>query len=173
MAVVRVPAFRELYQDNAAFVWRSLRRLGVAPAHLEDACQEVFVVVHRKLASFDGQSPRSWLFAIALRVAADHRKRAFVRREQATGDVEGEVVSAPQHAAVERVQAREFLEKVLDELDDDKRAVFVLFELEGLGMNEIALAVGCPLQTAYSRLHAARRRVRALVQQARLAGEWP
>jgi RNA polymerase sigma-70 factor (ECF subfamily) len=168
-----LPDFRSLYDDHAAFVWRSLRRLGVPPAHVEDACQEAFVVVHKKLSEFDGTSPRGWLFAIAVRVAADFRKRAHVRREAYGAEVAAAVTSAPQHAELERQRTREFLQRVLDDLDDEKRSVFVLYELEGMPMAEIAEILGCPLQTAYSRLHAARRKVQDAVERAKSQGEWP
>lgn len=131
------------------------------------------MVVHRKLAQFDGASPRGWLFAIALRVAADYRKRAHLRREQHTPEVDAAVTPAPQHAALVRQRTRELLQRMLDELDDDKRAAFVLYELEGMPMAEIAETMGCPLQTAYSRLHAARKKVQEAAQRARLRGEWP
>ena len=78
-------AFSELYRENVAFVWRSLRRLGVSERDVDDVCQEVFVIVHRKLSTFDATAAmRTWLFGIARRVAADHRKRAHVRRETLT-----------------------------------------------------------------------------------------
>jgi RNA polymerase sigma-70 factor (ECF subfamily) len=159
------PTFRALYDAHAAFVWRTLRRLGVPPAYLEDACQEAFMVVHKKLSSFDGASPKSWLFAIAMRVAADHRKRAHVRRERSVAEVPETVIPAPQHTDLERRRTRDLLQSVLDDLDEDKRAVFVLYELEGMPMPEIAKTLGCPLQTAYSRLHSARERVKSAVSR--------
>ncbi len=100
-------SFRSLYEEHAAFVWRTLRRLGVAPAHVEDACQETFVIVHKKLDDFDGVSPKSWLFAIALRVASDFRKRAHVRREKSVADVPESMVPPPQHDELERSRARD------------------------------------------------------------------
>lgn len=161
------PDFTQIYRDNAAFVWRTLRRLGVPPSDVEDVCQETFVVVHRRLADFDGRSVKSWLFAIAQRVAADYRKRAHVRRERPLDPVPETVVPPAQHDSLERRRAREFLQHVLDQLDDDKRAVFILYELEQMPMPEVARAVSCPLQTAYSRLHAARDHVRTQVTRAK------
>jgi RNA polymerase sigma-70 factor (ECF subfamily) len=160
-----MPVFADIYVAHAPFVWRSLRRLGVRPGDVEDVCQEVFLVVHAKIGDFRGGSMRAWLFAIASRVASDYRKRAFVRRE-ATGDEIPEVsVAEVQTAAIERTQALALLETILDGLDDDKRAVFMLFELEQMPMQEIATAVGCPLQTAYTRLHAAREQVHAAIDR--------
>jgi RNA polymerase sigma-70 factor (ECF subfamily) len=160
-ATAAAPAvtFAEVYAANARYVWQSLRRLGVAPADLEDVCQEVFVVVHRKLGSFDGRSQlRTWLYGIALRCASAYR-RSRARREVPTRELEAQRVEAPQLDSVEKRSARALLDAVLDTLDDDKRAVFVLYELQELPMCDVAEVVGCPLQTAYSRLHAARQKV--------------
>jgi len=151
------PEFAELYRDHCAFVWRCTRRLGVPPRDVPDVCQDVFVLAHGKYHSFDGRFPRAWLFAICRRVAADYRKRVTVRKADVSTLHEGQCEDPADVLA--RKQARAQLDRILDELDDDKRAVFVLFELEQLPMSEIAAAVGCPLQTAYSRLYAARRHV--------------
>jgi RNA polymerase sigma-70 factor (ECF subfamily) len=149
---------RAIFEAEAAFVFRVLRRLGVPERDLDDAAQDVFVVVHRKLPEFEPATPlRSWLFGIARRVAAARCRRGYQRHEVTTGDLELSTVAAPDEQGVD---ARQLLNRALFELDAAKRDVFVLYELEGLSMHEVAAAVGCPLQTAYSRLHAAR----ALVQ---------
>lgn len=136
-----------------------MRRLGLREADADDLAQEVFLVVHRKLPEFEGRSKLStWIYGICVRVAADHRKRASVRRELPGEDVEA-VEGAAQDGALARREARARLDAALAELDEDKRAVFVLYEIEELPMSEVALAVGVPLQTAYSRLHAARRQL--------------
>jgi RNA polymerase sigma-70 factor, ECF subfamily len=149
----------EIYRQHAPFVWRALRRLGVPPADVEDVCQEVFTVVHRKLAAFEGRSSmRTWLYGIAVRVASSHRRRRHLTRELPSGLViEDQASPSESPDPIERQQARAILDRLLDSLDDDKRAVFVLFELEELPMPDVAEAVGCPLQTAYSRLYAARK----------------
>ncbi|MBX7097239.1 MAG: sigma-70 family RNA polymerase sigma factor [Myxococcaceae bacterium] len=162
-----LPSVRELYDEHAEFLWRTVRRLGVPEADVEDATQEVFVVIHRRLAEFEGRSSlRTWLFEIARRVAADWRQRAHVRRETTieeaperttSGDVATELIA--------RKQARAQLDLALAELDQEKREVFVLFELEQLPMQAVADAVGCPLQTAYARLYAARRVIEAWVSR--------
>jgi len=160
-AALPVPTFREVYDQHAAFVWRVLRRLGVRPTDLEDVCQEVFLVVHRKLPEFAHRAAlTTWLYGIALRCASDYRRRAYVVREIAS-EVRDESVPAEQPASIAHRQARELLDQILDALDEDKRVVFVLYELEEVGMAEIAELVGCPVQTAYSRLHAARAAVAA------------
>jgi RNA polymerase sigma-70 factor (ECF subfamily) len=166
-----LPALADVYREHAPYVWRVLRRLGVAPADLEDACQEVFLIVHRKLPTFEQRSSvRTWLYGIAVRHAADHRRR--VRRAPSTSTVTPDGVSEPavdaaQPDSVARREARALLDAILDDLDQPKRAVFVLYELEELTMAEVALAVGCPLQTAYSRLQAARACVEAAVHRQR------
>ncbi len=161
------PVFAEVYREHAGFVWRVLRRLGVHPADVEDACQDVFVVVHRKLPGFEARSSlRTWLYGIALRCAADHRRRGRRHPPAPTAVVE-EAVAASQPEAIAERQARAELDEILDQLDDDKRAVFVLYELEELTMAEVAATVGCPLQTAYSRLYAARTSFEAAVKRRR------
>jgi RNA polymerase sigma-70 factor (ECF subfamily) len=166
--------FSEIYRDNVGFVWRSLRRLGVCERYVDDVCQEVFVIVHRKLSTFDATATmRTWLFGIARRVAADHRKRAHVRRETlaAPSDLDANQARTPdESSAFELRRARAILDEILDELDEAKRAVFVLFELEEMPMSEVAKAVECPLQTAYSRLAAARKQVESAVLRRQFRG---
>lgn len=148
-----------IFREHAPYVWRALRRLGVHEADVEDVCQEVFVVVHRRLGSFDGAcAVRTWLYGICIRTASDYRRRPHRRRESPAGDDLPDIGSPPaQEDELEQRRALDRLDAALGELDDAKRAVFVLYEIEGLQMPEVAQAIGCPLQTAYSRLHAARR----------------
>ena len=158
--VPTIPRFDEVFRVHAPLAWRALRRLGVREDDVEDLCQEVFVVVHRKLPEFEGRAKLStWIYGICVRVASDHRKRAHMRYESPSDTAPEGRESAPQLHAVAEAQARVLLDAVLAELDDDKRAVFVLYEIEELPMADVALAVGAPLQTAYSRLHAARKQV--------------
>jgi RNA polymerase sigma-70 factor (ECF subfamily) len=121
------------------------------------------MVVHRKIGEFEGRSSvRTWVYGIAIRVASDYRKRSHVRHEIVTADMPDAVAGDDPHAEAARREARARLDRILDGLDEDKRAVFVLYEIEQVTMAEVAQAVGCPLQTAYSRLHAARK----IVQEA-------
>jgi RNA polymerase sigma-70 factor (ECF subfamily) len=149
-----------VFREHAAYAWRVLRRLGVGESDVEDVCQEVFLIVHKKLGGFEGRSSlRTWVYGICIRAASDYRKRSFRRNETVT-DAPPEVASASDpHGEAAGRQARLLLDRIVGELDDDKRAVFVLYEIEELAMTEVASAVGCPLQTAYSRLHAARAQV--------------
>jgi RNA polymerase sigma-70 factor, ECF subfamily len=149
-----------IHESHADYVWCSLQRLGVRPADLEDALQEVFVVVYRKLASFDGSSRLStWLFGISMRVASAYRRKAYRRRERTVVDLEttagASSAESPEEALVEQ-QARARLASVLDELEPARRAIFVMFELESIGCAEIAEQLGLPIGTVYSRLGAAR-----------------
>ncbi|RYE83038.1 MAG: RNA polymerase sigma factor, partial [Myxococcales bacterium] len=157
-----MPSFPEIFQSLAPVVWRFLRRLGVAESELEDLCQEVFLLVHDRLPTFDGDSSlKTWVLGIALRVAANHRRLARVRREVPTADLPDEAFEAPQEALIDQRSAIEQLQRVLTDLDEDKRAVFVLHDIEEVPMAQIAPLVGCPLQTAYARLYAARRLLQA------------
>ena len=158
----------ELFRAHGPFVFRVLRRLGVRDADVDDTVQEVFIVVHRKLGDFEARSTvRTWIYGIAVRVASDHRRRARMRHEVTT-DAPPEIgVQPSQLEDMAKKQARASLDRILDELDDDKRNVFVLYEIEQLPMAEVAQVVGCPLQTAYSRLHAGRKIVEARVQALR------
>jgi RNA polymerase sigma-70 factor (ECF subfamily) len=170
-AAAHTPSLAEVFRREAPFVWRALRRLGVREADVEDVCQEVFVVVHRKLADFEGRSSlRTWIYGICARTASDYRRSARVRHEVVTDAPHETTSDALQHDVVALREARAKLDRILDQLDDDKRSVFVLYEIEELSMNEVAEALHCPLQTAYSRLHAARKIVETEVEKERSAG---
>jgi RNA polymerase sigma-70 factor, ECF subfamily len=158
------PEFRDVFNDHARFVWRVLLGLGLADADVPDASQQVFVVVHDRLGDLaDGCSLRTFIYGICLRVASDFRRRAHRRHERLVADLPERSTAATQE---ERAMARESLravEAALDRLPPAQREVFVLYEIEELTMDEVAQALGCPLQTAYSRLHAARKIVGALL----------
>jgi RNA polymerase sigma-70 factor, ECF subfamily len=160
---------RAVHRENADFVFMTLQRLGVRPADLEDLCQEVFVVVHRRLRSYDGSSKLStWLFAICAKVASSHRRSAPVRREELVEDFMNEPFTAPgmdPEEAAAKAQARRQLDELLDTLSDDKRAIFVMFEIEALSCDEIAQALAIPLGTVHSRLHAARKAFEAALKR--------
>jgi RNA polymerase sigma-70 factor (ECF subfamily) len=157
-----MPTFKEVFSAHAPYVWRTLRRLGVHEADVKDVCQDVFLVVHRRLPDFDGTSSiKTWLCGIAIRRASQYRRRARHRREKLTDELPDVAGPAEQEAQVRQKELLRRLDAVLDGLDEQQREVFVLYELEGLTMNEIAKMLGCPLQTAYSRLRAARVLVRA------------
>jgi RNA polymerase sigma-70 factor, ECF subfamily len=156
-----IPPFREVFEGHVRYVFRLLIHLGVPARHLEDVCQEVFVVVSRRLSECtDPESVRSWLYAIAWRVASAHRRKASNRREVPTADAgEQLTLSTEPAAALEDRRRMAKLDRALDTLPDDQRAVFVLYEIEQLTMREVASVVDCSINTAFSRLYAARRRV--------------
>lgn len=158
-ALAAAPAdFDALYRDYFAFVWRSLRRLGVAPHLVEDAAQDTFVIAHRRFESLrTDASPRAWIFGIAWRVASDYRRSA--RRKGPHVELD------EHHLATERgnpyensakIQAVALLERFLEGLDEDQRAVFILAELEQMSAPEVSAALGANLNTVYSRLRTAR-----------------
>jgi RNA polymerase sigma-70 factor, ECF subfamily len=146
-----------LVVEHHAFVWRSLRRLGVPESDVDDAIQQVFLVAHRRLAKIAKSSERSFLFQTALRVASDWRRTYRRRCEQAGMDLrEVPDGSANPEELLDRQRARALLDRVLGALPMDLRAVFVLFELEGLTMLEIATISAIPPGTVASRLRRAR-----------------
>ncbi|HEX4338588.1 MAG TPA: sigma-70 family RNA polymerase sigma factor [Polyangiaceae bacterium] len=155
----RAPPFEAIYEEHFDFVWRSLRRLGVPDAQLDDAVQDVFVVVHRRLPEFEGRSTiKTWLFGIALRVASALRRSAARRpTEPLVEDPPDEHAGLDADAQREASEAARLVHRLLDSLDDDRRAVFVLTELEEMTAPEISAALGVNLNTVYSRLRLARR----------------
>ena len=161
-----------VHETQSDFVFRSLQRLGIRPSDLEDVFQEVFLVVHRRLHTFDGSSAlTTWLFGVCLRVAAAHRRRAWFRRELPADDSledarEAPASERPDEALAAR-QARALLDRVLDRMDLDKRAVFVMFELDQLPSEEIATILGVPVGTVWSRLHAARKQFEKVLERER------
>lgn len=149
---------RRIFEQHADFVWRALARSGVRDADLRDATQEVFMVVARKLHEREGTSTlTTWLYGIAVRVAANHRRKAHLRREELTDEPPERATKRddPENALA-REQARERLARILDEIPIDQRIVFVMFELEEMPCPAIAAALGIPVGTVYTRLRAAR-----------------
>lgn len=152
-------SFEVLYTDHVDMVWRGLRGLGVSEANIEDAVQDVFLVVHRRLASFEARSSfKTWLFGIVVRVARNHRRQSQRKgaREsfEAAADVADSAPSPDDEAAT--AQAFRDLVRVLSKLDEPKRELLVLAELEQLSAPEIAETLGLNLNTVYSRLRHAR-----------------
>jgi RNA polymerase sigma-70 factor (ECF subfamily) len=155
------PPFEAVFAEQSRFAWRLLVRLGVQERDAADVCQEVFLVIHRRLAEFDPARSglTSWVSGICVRAASDYRRRHPNRRETSDGELESMAVSGEQHHELEKRRAWLKLQRALDAMDAGKSEVFVLYELEALPMSEIATILGCPVQTAYSRLHAARQLV--------------
>lgn len=163
-----------LYDQHFDFVWRSLRRLGVQACDLDDALQDVFVVVHRKLAAFEARSAlRTWIFGIAVRVAKAYRRRVARHRSHVSEEDSVLVCSSgtPEEAHA-RMQAAQSVQELLEGLDDDKRAVFVLAELEHVSAPDIAEALGIPMNTVYSRLRLARAEFETGLARLKAKDEW-
>jgi RNA polymerase sigma-70 factor (ECF subfamily) len=157
--------FETVYRDQFAFVWRSLRRLGVAGGELDDAAQEVFLVVHRRLNDFDHRvALRSWLFGIAHKIYLRHRRMTRRRGEfdLLSNDLASDA-KTPQERT-ENGEALRFLERFLASLEDSQRSVFILAELEQMTAPEIEDALGVRLNTVYSRLRLARAAFRNAVE---------
>ena len=156
----RESTFRAMYDAHVDFVWRNLRRLGVADADTEDRTQEVFVVAHRRFAEFvdRGHGPRAWLFQIVLRVASDARRHHRRHPEVPDGGVSLDRASVePQQTdAIARREALSRLDAALASIDIGRRAVLVLHEIEEMTAREIALVLAIPLNTVYSRLRVGR-----------------
>lgn len=154
------------YKEHFAFVWRSLRRLGLPLDALDDAAQDVFIVALRRRSEFRGRSSyRTWLFGIAANVAREERRKG--RRAEILEPID-DALQSPQASPLERAtdaEAVRFVEAFLSTLDDAKREVFILAELEQMPAPEIADAVGAKLNTVYSRLRAAREAFAELLEQ--------
>lgn len=149
----------EVYERHAAMVFRALRSLGVPPASLDDAVQDVFMVVHRRLGQFEGRAAlTTWLFAIARRVASDYRRRIPRGTQPLSAVAEVADRAADPARVVEHAEAARAVLAILDTLEPDQREVFVLMELEQLAAPAVAEIVGAPLNTIYSRLRLARQR---------------
>jgi RNA polymerase sigma-70 factor (ECF subfamily) len=162
-----VAAFAALYRRDFAFVWRSLRRLGIDERELADAAQEVFLVVFKKLPELDLESRlTTWLYAVCLRVASDWRRRAHRRHELVGAEAAPALVSAGEEAG-HLSDLRSLLWQALETMPLEQRAVFVAFELEGMTGDEIASALAAPLPTIHSRLRLAREKFRAVIERER------
>jgi len=149
--------FTALYAEHFLFVWRCLRGLGVASDALEDAAQDVFVVVHRRRSAFRGESSlRTWIFGIVRRIAYRYRRTAERKGPVAELDDEPHATEPGPLERAQAVEAAVFVDRFAGSLDDRKREVFVLGVLEGLSVPEVAEALGVPLNTAYTRLRRAR-----------------
>ena len=151
-------SFYAIYERELSYVWKTLGRLGVNAADLADAVHDVFVIVHRRWADIDFSRPiRPWLFGVARRVAAGMRRK---HRELPSPDLQSTVEASP-HAE------RDLLWRVLASLDEDRREVVVLHDLEGYTGAEIGQLLGISTNTVHSRLRLAREDMRAALVRLR------
>ena len=180
VAVMALPDFGELYDKYADFVWRNARRLGVGEAALDDVMQDVFLVAHRRLREVSSPAAlRSWMLSIVIRVVRDHR-RSLRRKDphhRSTAPVTEPDELADTRmgnplASVEQSDAVRLLHSVLHELDDTKREVLVLSELEELTEAEIAEILDEGVNTVHSRLRAAKKAFEQALARHRTRDEW-
>ena len=154
------PTFQAVYQAEFAYVWNTLRRLGIRAEDLKDVAHDVFVIAYRNFDEYDStRPPRPWLFGIAFRVVA-HVRRDAKTRPAADSGVSPEDLVSPRPSPEDDARAsqdRALVAAALETLDLDQRAVFVMHELDGHAIPEIARELAIPLNTAYSRLRLARR----------------
>jgi RNA polymerase sigma-70 factor, ECF subfamily len=155
--------YQAIYLQHFDYVWRQLRRLGVSAADLPDVTHDVFVIVHRRLDSFDQSRPlRPWLFGILFRVAADHHRLFRQTRELLPQAGDGfdpeDPAPLPDEYLLDR-QARAFASQALDGLDARLRSVLEMHDLGGRAVPEIAEALNIPVKTVYTRLRVARERL--------------
>jgi RNA polymerase sigma-70 factor (ECF subfamily) len=161
--------FSHVFRAHAAYVLGLVRRLGVSARDAEDVAQEVFLAVHAGLAQFERRSKlKTWICAICLHKVQDYRRQSVRRRETISADPPALADDDTPHDGLLRKQRVRLLEEMLDRLPDNQREVFVLYELEGLSMSDIARTLACPVFTAYGRLRNARREVRKQFERAML-----
>ncbi len=160
-ATREVPSFRAIYDRYFDFVWTSARRLGVKPASLDDVVQEIFMVIHGKIETLrQPDSLRSWIYSIARRTVSGYHRS---QRTRGVSDVafalHVETQQEPPLTPLELTEHNEdakLLWQLLGEVDPPKREVLMLVELDGMTVPEVSEALEIPLNTAYSRLRAAR-----------------
>ena len=176
-SVPSIPSFDQIYDEHLDFVWRSMQRLGVRGPELDDAIQEVFLVIHRRLPTFEGRSSvKTWVFGIVLRVARTFRRTARRHPGVATPTIEDDgAIESPDplpDAQAEHQEVVRLLDELLDEIGDEKREVFILAELEQMTAPEISEAIGISVTNVYARLTAARRAFEQALGRRRARDAW-
>jgi RNA polymerase sigma-70 factor (ECF subfamily) len=164
------PWFRRIFREHYGFIWATLRRFGVAERDREDVASDVFLRINAQLHAYDADRPlRPWLFVFAFRAAADYRRLARHRLEVHVDiDIRSSAPSPDEDVALRERQRLAL--SALDILDEDRRAVFVMHDLEEMSVPEIAAALAIPEGTAYTRLRAARTQFTAAVRRLQTEG---
>jgi RNA polymerase sigma-70 factor (ECF subfamily) len=166
------PAIDDIFQEHADFVWRALRRAGLSASDAEDALQDVFLVVHRRLTEYEERGlMRAWLLSISRQVAGHHRRSANRHLRKAAALAETHPASDSLGDGSERLEAVAFVRAFLAQLDPGQADVFSLVELEEMTAPEVAAVLGVKLNTVYSRLRLARKRFEELARADLKAGE--
>jgi RNA polymerase sigma-70 factor (ECF subfamily) len=161
------PSFDQVYRSRFDDVARWVRALGANPADVEDLTQEVFIIVRRKLDSFDGRNLPGFLFRIVRRTVRDHRRSSWIRRllgrHTPLTDLAAQGPSALQ--VLQERERQRAVEGILAKMSEKRRTTFVLFEIEGYSGEEIAQIESLPLKTVWTRLHHARKDFIRMVSQ--------
>lgn len=163
--------FRSIYASWFSDVLRWVRALGAPPADHDDLAQEVFLVVHRRLADFDGRNVGGWLYRITANQVRDHRRLRWIRSVFRRSVPVSDEIEAPGPTpvmAVETREKRELLDALLSELSEPLRATIVLFEVDGYTAEEIAAFQQSPINTVRARIHRARKKLLAIVAQRKI-----
>jgi RNA polymerase sigma-70 factor (ECF subfamily) len=159
----------QLVREHSAFVWRSIRRLGVSEGEIDDVAQLVFLQARDRIGELRAENARGTLYRLALGLASNHKRAQRRRREESLADegVRATIEQVPSRGAAERLEQRALLDRLLEPLDLDLRAVLVLHEGEEMSVPEIAELLGIPTGTVASRLRRAREEVKASLLRAR------
>lgn len=166
----------EIYESYFDFVWRNARRLGVPEANADDVAQDVFLIVQRRIADYDGRSTmQAWIFGILVRIVRDHR-RSFRRRgaHHEALDFNRATCATSEPTPVEQLEREQrvrMVDRLLGELDEDKRTLLILSELEEWTLREIAEFYGSNINTIYSRLRAAKRDFERAYKRSKISEE--
>jgi RNA polymerase sigma-70 factor (ECF subfamily) len=173
------PSFERVYSEHFAFVWRVARRQGVAPEHLDDVCQEVFIVVHRKLGEFEQRAKlKTWIYQIVTNVVRNQRRS--VQRKSVHARSQGDVLDPDDvdgnhlgpEALARRREAAQAARDILMEMSEIHRMAFVLIELEGMSLKEVAEATDESFHTVRSRVRAARAEFQRHARRLRNVDDW-
>ena len=152
----------EAYQSELDYLIRTLRRLGVDSEDVEDLAQEVFLVLRRIWHEYDPtRALKPYLFGIAFRVAASHRRKHW--REVPFANVEGQDRAPYADEVLAANQARTVVLAALERIPLKRRAVLIMHDLDEVPVQAVAATLSIPLFTAYSRLRKARRELKAAV----------
>jgi RNA polymerase sigma-70 factor (ECF subfamily) len=154
------PSIQSVYRQYFNFVWSSAQRFGAEAEALDDVVQEVFIVIHAKLPHLERpEALRSWIYGVVRRTVSTHRRARRARTAAGLSAVAECDAESPEPTPFERTKVNaelELLAKLLSELDEPKREIFELVELQELSVPEAADVLELPVNTAYSRLRAAR-----------------
>lgn len=168
---IEVLDFANVFAEQLGYVCRTLRRLGVPERDLEDVAHDTFMVVHRKLADFDGTRPlRPFLFGIAYRVASDYRRKARHKYEYLIEPPSPARADSEPEQALNIAESQRLVLAALETMDPDRSAVFAMMDIDGHPASEIATALDIPMNTVYSRLRVARAEFASAVQRLQRRG---